>query len=46
MKKILAMLLAIAMLACLFAGCGNSDKSNDGATPGSDAAPGTDVTAA
>ena len=40
------MLLAIAMLACLFAGCGNSDKSNDGATPGSDAAPGTDVTAA
>lgn len=46
MKKILAMLLAIAMLACLFAGCGNSDKSNDGSTPGSDAAPGTDVTAA
>ena len=46
MKKILAMLLAIAMLACLFAGCGNSDKSNDGATPGSDAAPGTDVPAA
>ena len=46
MKKILAMLLTIAMLACLFAGCGNSDKSNDGATPGSDAAPGTDVTAA
>lgn len=45
MKKILAMLLAIAMLACLFAGCGNSDKSNDGSTPGSDAAPGTDVTA-
>ena len=46
MKKILAMLLTIAMLACLFAGCGNSDKSNDGSTPGSDAAPGTDVTAA
>ena len=46
MKKILAMLLAIAMLACLFAGCGNSDKSNDGSTPGSDAAPGTDVTPA
>ena len=46
MKKILAMLLAIAMLACLFAGCGNFDKSNDGSTPGSDAAPGTDVTAA
>lgn len=46
MKKILAMLLAIAMLACLFAGCGNSDKSNDGSTPGSDAAPGADVTAA
>lgn len=46
MKKILAMLLAIAMLACLFAGCGNSDKSNDGSTPGSDAAPSTDVTAA
>ena len=46
MKKILAMLLAIAMLACLFAGCGNSDNSNDGSTPGSDAAPGTDVTAA
>ncbi len=46
MKKILAMLLAIAMLACLFAGCGNSDKSNDGSTPGSDAAPAADVTAA
>ena len=46
MKKILAMLLAIAMLACLFAGCGNSDKSNDGSTPGSDAAPDADVTAA
>ena len=46
MKKILAMLLTIAMLACLFAGCGNSDKSNDGSTPGSDAAPGADVTAA
>ena len=46
MKKILAMLLTIAMLACLFAGCGNSDKSNDGSTPGSDAAPGTDVTVA
>ncbi len=46
MKKILAMLLAIAMLACLFAGCGNSDKSNDGATTGSDAAPDADVTAA
>ena len=40
------MLLAIAMLACLFAGCGNSDKSNDGSTPGSDAAPAADVTAA
>ena len=46
MKKILAMLLAIAMLACLFAGCGNSDKSNDGSTPGSNAAPAADVTAA
>lgn len=46
MKKILAMLLAIAMLACLFAGCGNSDKSNNGSTPGSDAAPDADVTAA
>ena len=46
MKKMLAMLLAIAILACLFAGRRHSDKSNDGSTPGSDAAPGTDVTAA
>lgn len=45
LKKILAMLLAIAagLPVCRR---GNSDKSNDGSTPGSDAAPGTDVTAA
>lgn len=37
MKKILAMLLAVAMMACLFVGCGNQSANND--TVGSDAEP-------
>ena len=45
--KLAAIVAALAVTASMaFAGCGNSDKSNDGSTPGSDAAPGTDVTAA
>ena len=33
MKKILAMLLVIAMVACLFAGCGSSNTNNDTTNP-------------
>ena len=37
MKKLLALLLALAMVACLFAGCaGDPEPSEDTPTPSSD----------
>ncbi len=36
MKKLLALLLVLAMVACLFVGCKKSDKKNDDTTPATD----------
>ena len=45
MKKLISLLLALAMMACLFAGCGNNDKTpagddeNNAQTPDEDQTP-------
>ena len=45
MKKVFAMVLAVAMMACMFAGCGSSAPAST-AAPAASAAPASEATAA